>query len=98
MLEPHTVLFVVLTGVGKTHLALDLLERVYFNHFDYVVILCTSLQYNAMYRSRKWFWTDPYIILIEPGDRLYNWIEKLGNLLAGFQTLLLIDDIIAEKL
>ena len=26
MLEPHTVLFVAPAGVGKTHLALDLLE------------------------------------------------------------------------
>ena len=26
MLEPHTALFVVPTGVGRTHLAMDLLE------------------------------------------------------------------------
>ena len=33
MLEPHMVLFVAPTGVGKTHLALDLLKQEYFNHF-----------------------------------------------------------------
>ena len=86
-----------LTGVGKTHLASDLLERAYFNHFNYVVNLCTTLQYNATYRSRKWFWTDPYVIPIEPGNCLYNWIEKLVNLLAGCETLYLTDDIIADE-
>ena len=35
MLEPHTMLFVVPTGVAKTGLALDLLEHTYFNHFDF---------------------------------------------------------------
>ena len=86
------------TGVGKTHLALNLLEGEYFNHFDYVVILCTTLRHNTAYRSRKWFWTDPYITLIAPGDRLYDWIEKLGNILAGSKTLFLIDDIIADEI
>ena len=50
-----------------------------------------------MYRSQKWFWTDPHIIPIEPGNHLYNWIEKFGNLLAEFQTLFLIDNIIANE-
>ena len=35
MKEPHMELFVALTGVEKTHLALDLLEREYLNHFNF---------------------------------------------------------------
>ena len=80
-------LFVALTGVGKTHLALDLLEREYLNYFDFVIILCPTLKHNEMYCLRKWFWTDPYIIQVELGNCLYDWIEKLGNLLAGYKTL-----------
>ena len=30
-------------------------------------------------------------------DRLYQWIEKLSLLLAGTETLFIIDDIIADK-
>ena len=37
MKEPHTALFVAPTGVGKTHLALSLLETEYRNHFDFIV-------------------------------------------------------------
>ena len=51
MLEPHMALFVALTRVGKTHLALDLRECAYLNHFNFIVILCTILQYSATYRS-----------------------------------------------
>ena len=35
--------------------------------------------------------------MIEPGNHLYEWIEKFGNLLAGSKTLFLIDDIIADE-
>ena len=43
MKEPHTALFVAPTGVGKTHLALDLLESEYKAHFDFIVIICPTL-------------------------------------------------------
>ena len=97
MLEPHTVLFLAPTGVGKTHLALDLLEREYFNHFGFIIIICTTLKHNKTYRSRKWFFTDPELIQTEPGNYLYNWIKKISNPLAGSKTLFLIDDIIANE-
>ena len=98
MKEPHMALFVAPTGVGKTQLALDLIEQKYLNHSDYNIIICTTLQYNVMYRSLKWFWTDPYVTLIELGNRLYNWFEMLGNDLAGSKTFLLIDDTLPMKL
>ena len=97
MKEPHTALFVAPAGVGQTHLAFDLLEKEYKNYFDFIIIICPTLKHNETYRSRKWVWTDPEVILINPGNSLYSWIEKIGNLLAGSKTLFLIDDIIADE-
>ena len=97
MKEPHTALFVAPTGVGKMHFALDLLEKEYKNHFNFIIIICPTLKHNETCRSRKWIWTNPEVILIEPGNSLYGWIEKIGNLLAGSKTLFLIDDIIADE-
>ena len=50
-----------------------------------------------MYKSQGWVWNDPDVISIEPGNHLFNWIEKISNLLAGSKTLFLIDDIIANE-
>ena len=36
------------------------------------------------------------MFLIEPGDRLFDWIEKLSLLLAGEETLFIVDDVIAD--
>ena len=97
MKEPHTALFVAPTGVGKTHLALNLLESEYRNHFDFIIIICPTLAHNATYKSRGWVRTDPDVIPIEPCNNLYFLIEKISNLLAGSETLFLIDDIIADE-
>ena len=97
MKEPHTALFVAPTGVGKTHLALNLIESEYRNHFNFIVIICPTLAHNETYKSRGWVWTDPEVIPIGPGNQLYYLIEKISNLLAGSKTLFLIDDIIADE-
>ena len=83
MKEPHTALFIAPTGVGKTHLALSLLETEYRNHFDFIVIICPTLRYNSTYKSRGWVWNYPDVIPIEPGNNLYYLIEKISNLLTG---------------
>ena len=97
MKEPHTALFIAPTGVGKTHLALRLLETEYRNHFNLIVIICPTLRYNSTYKSRGWVWNDPDVIPIEPGNELYYLIEKISHLLAGDKTLFLIDDIITNE-
>ena len=97
MKEPHTALFVAPTRVGKTHLALDLLENEHRNHFDFTVIICPTLRYSFTYKSLSWVWNDPDVIPIELGNNLYYLIEKISNLLVGSTTLFLIDDIIADE-
>ena len=92
MKEPHTVLFVAPTGVGKTHLTLSLLETEYSNHFDFIVISCPILRYNSRYKSRSCAWNDPDVIPTEPSNQLYYLIEKIRD-----KTLFLIDDIIADE-
>ena len=97
MKEPHTALFVAPTGVGKTHLALNLLENEYRNHFNFIVIICPMLEHNETYKSRGWVWNDPDVILIELGNNLYYFIETISKLLSGSKALFLIDDIIADE-
>ena len=77
MKELHTTLFVAPTGVGKTHLALSLLETEYRNHFNFIVIICLTLRYNSSYKFRSWVWNDPDVIPIEPGNQLYYLMERL---------------------
>ena len=97
MKEPHTALFIAPTGVGKMHLALNLLNSEYRNHFDFIVIICHTLEHYETYQSRGWVWNDPDVIPIELDNNLYYLIEKISKLLAGSKTIFLIDDIITNE-
>ena len=76
---------------------MSLLENEYRNHFNFIVIICSTLAHNKTYKSRGWVWNDPDVILEEPGNQLYYLIEKYSKLLTGSVTLFLINNIIANE-
>ena len=90
--EPHTAIFTGPMGCGKTHLVLDLIEKECNKHFDNIVIICPTLGWSKTYYSKDWIKNDK-VWLIEPRDRLYQWIEKLSQLLALSETLLMISSL-----
>ena len=76
---------------------MKLLEDEYKFHFDFIVIICPTLKWNQTYKSAKQFWNDPHVFLIEPNNNLFDWIKKLDILFAGYKTLFLLDNIIADN-
>ena len=94
--EPHTALFTGQTGCGKTERALRLIETEYINHFEFIIIISPTIKYNETYRKRAWILTDERVTLLEPAGKLYEYLEGFGKLLAGCETLFIVDDIIAD--
>ena len=56
-----------------------------------------TLRWNKTYHVKVWIKNDDSVWPIEPRDKLYQWIEKLPQLLARSETLFIIDDIIADE-
>ena len=95
--EPHAAIFTGQTKCGKTHLFLELIEKEYKNHVDYIIIICPTLRENSTYHAKEWIKNDDTAWLVEPKDNLYQWIKKLSELLRFFEVLFTIDDIIANE-
>ena len=95
--KPHTAIFIGQTGCGKTHLVLELIEKEYNKHFDYIIITCPTLRENDTYHSKEWIKNDDNVWLVDPKDSLYQWIKKLSELLRCLEVLFVIDDIIANE-
>ena len=95
--EPHTAIFTGQTGCGKTHLVLELIEKEYNKHFDFIVIICPTLQKNSTYHAKEWIKNDDNVWLVDPKDNLSQWIEELSELLRFLEVLFVIDDIIANR-
>ena len=74
-----------------------MIEKEYNKHFDYIIIVCLTLQWNRTYDFHNWIKNDDKVWLVEPKDKLYQWVEKLSQLLACSETLFIIDDIIVDE-
>ena len=73
--KPHAAIFTSQIGCGKTHLILDLIEKEYNKYFDYIVIICRMLRdNNVTYQSKDWIKNDDKVWLVDPKDKLYQWI------------------------
>ena len=95
--ESHTAIFTGQTGSGKTHLVLELIEKHYNKHFDFIIIICPTLRENLTNHAKEGIKNDDKVWLIEPKDNLYKWIKKLSELLRFLQELFISDDVIATK-
>ena len=94
---PHSAMFVGVTACRKTELLLQLLETVYKNHFEFIVILCPMILDNKTYLSRKWIFDDKNVFIVcDLEGKLNEWIKLFYNALKGHQTLFIIDNCSAE--
>ena len=95
--EPHTALFNGPTNSGKTKKVLNLIEQEYRDHFDHIIIICPTIRWNETYRTTPWIRSDDRIFIIEPKDKLFEWVGFLSKLFAGQVTLFIVDDIISDE-
>ena len=94
---PHSAMFIGVMACGKTEFLLKLLETVYKNHFEFIVILCLTILHNKRYLSRKWIFDDKNVFIVCGVEgKLNGWIRLFKSALKGHQTLLIIDDCSAE--
>ena len=94
---PHSAIICGQTGCGKTVFVLDLLEGPYRGVFRHVVILCPTIRHNVTYQGRSWVWRDPEVYIVDPGERLHEWLRFWYRRFAGESTLYIIDDCAATK-
>ena len=94
---PHSAIICGQTGCGKTVFILDLLEERYIETFAHIVILCPTVRWNKTYHSRSWVWTDPQVFIVDPGDRLQEYLRAFYSVFAGESMLYIIDDCSASK-
>ena len=86
------------TGCGKTAFILDFLEKgPYRGVFHHIVILCPTIRHNTTYQGRPWVWSDPEVFIVDPGERLHDWLRFWYHRFKGDPTLFIIDDCSASQ-
>ena len=96
--KPHTAILIGHMGCVKTYLVLELIEKEYNKHFDYIIITCLTLrENNKTYHAKEWIKNDDNVWLVDPKDNLYQWIKNLSELLRFLEVLFIIDDIMSNR-
>jgi hypothetical protein len=61
------------------------------------VILCPTVLHNKTYKGCSWIWSDPEVYIVDPGERLHDYLRAFYQAFAGEPTLYIIDDCAATK-
>lgn len=92
--EPHNMLVTGVTNCGKTNFILNLLETVYKNYFDNIVLFCPTFEFNTTYdrdivlKNKKFIVMNPIAVK----ENLDNCIRIAIDIYKGSNTLFIIDD------
>ena len=70
--KPHTSIFIGQTGCEKTYFVLELIEKEYNKHFDYIIIICPTLWESKTYHAKEWIKNHDKVWLVESKDNLYQ--------------------------
>lgn len=95
--DAHSAIICGQTGCGKTVFILDLLEGIYRHVFRHIVILCPTVKHNKTYQQRPWIWKDSEVYVVNPGERLHEWLRAFYKQFQSEPTLYIIDDCSAMK-
>ena len=86
-----------MTACGKTHYLLNILERDYKGHFDYIFIVCPTLEDNKTYQNWKYL-QDPKVFELPcVHDDVERTIREIVNFVKNTNSLIVLDDCASSK-
>ena len=91
------MIIVGMTACGKTHYLLNMLEKEYKNHYDYIFIVCPTLEDNKTYQQWKYL-TDPDVYeLPVTHDNVENILREITHFAKNTNSLVILDDCASSK-
>ena len=97
MKTPFHMIIVGMTACGKTHYLLNMLEHDYRSHFDYIFIVCPTLEDNKTYQNWKYL-QDPKVFELPcANDDVERTIREIVNFAKNTNSLIVLDDCASSK-
>ncbi|CAB4002866.1 Hypothetical predicted protein [Paramuricea clavata] len=91
------MLIVGMTGSGKTQFLLNMIDTEYNKVFDYIIIICPTIEWNMTYINWSHI-SDHGVIQIPCSQELTDQVLKaVSTIFRGTQTLIIVDDCAAGQ-
>ena len=94
---PFNMIILGTTGCGKTYFLLDLLEKEYQGHIDFIYLLCPTVIWNKTYQSRRYV-NDPDFVVIDcDNDQVEQYLKQITYVAEGTNSLIILDDVASSQ-
>ena len=97
METPFHMIIVGMTACGKTHYLLEMLEKEYKNHFDYIFIVCPTLEDDKTYQNWKYLKDPDVFALACDDDKVEGILREIKGFAKNTNSLVIVDDCAATK-
>ena len=91
------MIVVGMTACGKTQYLLNMLEKEYKNHYDYIFIVCPTLEDNKTYQQWKYLPDSDVYELFVAHDNVENILRDITHFAKNTNSLIILDDCAASK-
>ncbi len=92
METPFNMMIVGMTGCGKTYYLLEMLEKEYFGHFDYIFLICPTYFWNKTYHERLYKDSEKLYPIPCDQNSVENFIKYIVSNFKGTNSLIILDD------
>jgi cellulose biosynthesis protein BcsQ len=86
------MLIVGMTGSGKTQFLLNMLETEYNRVFDYIIIVCPTIEWNTTYLNWSHLSDNGVIQIPCSQEMINNVLQAVSTIFRGTNTLIVVDD------
>ena len=92
METPFNMIICGMTNCGKTYYLLQVIEKQFKNHFDYIILICPTFTWNKTYLEWKYM-NDPDFISVEcEQDNVDKILQLVQVVYKGTNSLIILDD------
>ncbi len=89
---PFNMMIVGMTNCGKTYYLLEMIEKEYFRHFEYIFLICPTYKRNKTYQ--EWIYKDSERFYPIPSDEdsVDDFIRYIVDSFDDANSLIILDD------
>ena len=82
---------------GKTNYLLEMLEKEYNEHFDYIFLICPTFEWNKTYEKWKYDKDEDYIAIPCDKDDVEFYLKYVVKYAVGTNSPIILDDCASSK-
>ena len=92
MESPFNMIICGMTNSGKTVYLLNMLEKQFNKHFDYIILICITFSWNKTYQEWKYINDSDFFSIECDKDKVHKILHIVQEIFKGNNSLIILDD------